>query len=169
MPMTDDPTEVAVFLWRASKERRHLASTSRETAGLRHDLGRVFRCRCKTGTDGVIERHAVEPRRHRELLVPFIERVVERARKRRCDTLDAVILGNGPGSFIGLRIAASGGAGTSRLLADIQIVPDVVARRACRRSVMAAEEESRVLVAQDARMEQVYLSPSFREDTAPAS
>ena len=102
---------------------------------------------------GVAERHEVEPRRHRELLVPFIKELLSRTETPLC-SLDALVLGNGPGSFIGLRIAASVAQGLA-LAAEVAIVP-VSSLAAMAAETLSAESAGRVLVAQDARMEQIY-------------
>ena len=56
--------------------------------------------------DQVWARHEEQPREHTRLLVPMIHGVLEEAGVQLQD-LDAIVLGNGPGSFIGMRIAAS--------------------------------------------------------------
>jgi tRNA threonylcarbamoyladenosine biosynthesis protein TsaB len=67
--------------------------------------------------------------------------------------LDAVVLGNGPGSFIGLRIAAAVASGIAHA-AGLRVVPvsslSAVAMR-------AGEPGDVVAVAQDAHMGEVYL------------
>ena len=56
--------------------------------------------------DAVIERHVEQPREHTRLLMPMIREVLAESEVALTD-LDAIVLGNGPGSFIGMRIAAS--------------------------------------------------------------
>jgi len=53
----------------------------------------------------VIERYAVAPRQHNQLILPMIEQVLAEAGAGRSQ-IDAVAFGRGPGSFTGLRIAA---------------------------------------------------------------
>ena len=56
--------------------------------------------------DAVVERHVEQPREHTRLLMPMIREVLNESEIALTD-LDAIVLGNGPGSFIGMRIAAS--------------------------------------------------------------
>ena len=104
--------------------------------------------------DKVLERHEEQPREHTRLLMPMIRSVLQEAGLQLPD-LDAIVLGNGPGSFIGMRIAASVAQGLA-YGAGLEIVPvssmvPVAAR------VMADSECGAVVVAQDARMNEVYL------------
>jgi len=69
--------------------------------------------------------------------------------------LDAVVLGNGPGSFIGMRIGASVAQGICHGAA-LPIVP-VSSLGAIAAEVIEAHGAANVLVAQDARMQEVYL------------
>jgi len=50
--------------------------------------------------------HVVKPREHTTILLPMIENILHDAGMNLTD-LDGIVLGNGPGSFIGMRIAAS--------------------------------------------------------------
>jgi len=69
--------------------------------------------------------------------------------------LDAIVLGNGPGSFIGMRIAASVAQGLA-YGAGLGIVP-VSSLAAVAAEVLAESPDSRVAVTQDAHMSEVYL------------
>jgi tRNA threonylcarbamoyladenosine biosynthesis protein TsaB len=60
-------------------------------------------------------------RRHNDLLLPMVERVLETAGVRR-DRLDAVAFSCGPGSFTGVRIAAAACQGLALSL-DALVVP----------------------------------------------
>ncbi len=51
----------------------------------------------------IVERYEEQPREHTRLLVPMIETSLDEAGITLAD-LDAIVLGNGPGSFIGMRI-----------------------------------------------------------------
>ena len=113
-----------------------------------------------------IERHRVRPREHTRLLLPMIREVLEEAAVAPA-ALAAIVLGNGPGSFIGIRIAASVAQGLAHG-AGIPLVPvsslAAVAAEALQRSRAPA-----VLVLQDAHMGEVYAA-GFRRgaDGLPA-
>lgn len=104
--------------------------------------------------DATEVRHIVEPRAHAGRLVPMIRDLLQ-ARSCAVTDLHAVVLGNGPGSFIGMRIGASVAQGLA-FGAGLPIVPvsslAVVAARA-----FAATGHDLVAVAQDARMGEAYL------------
>ncbi|HLT90935.1 MAG TPA: tRNA (adenosine(37)-N6)-threonylcarbamoyltransferase complex dimerization subunit type 1 TsaB [Woeseiaceae bacterium] len=107
---------------------------------------------------GIVERHALAERQHTRLVVPMIGEVLDAAGLAPAD-LDAVVLGNGPGSFIGLRIAASVAQGLC-YGAGLPLVP-VSSLAAVAAEVFRTRPVERVLVAQDAHMEEVYLA-AFR-------
>lgn len=111
--------------------------------------------------DDVLERHELRAKEHTRLLVPMVEDVLGEAGIRLAD-LDAVVLGNGPGSFIGLRIAASVAQGlcygAGRKLVPVSSLAAVAAEAF---HTSAAE---RVLVAQDAHLREVYLARYRRGD-----
>jgi tRNA threonylcarbamoyladenosine biosynthesis protein TsaB len=102
----------------------------------------------------IIEKHVVEPRAHTRILLPMITAVLNEADVTVAG-LDAVVLGNGPGSFIGMRIGASVAQGLA-YGAGINIVP-VSSLAAVAAEVIARHAADKVLVAQDARMHEIYL------------
>ena len=101
----------------------------------------------------IIERHVVQPREHTRILIPMIYALLKDTRTTLPD-LDAVVLGNGPGSFIGMRIGASVAQGICHGAA-LQIVP-VSSLAAIAAEVIEAHDAAHILVAQDARMHEVY-------------
>lgn len=101
----------------------------------------------------ISERHHVEARAHTRILVPMIRELLEE-KKLHTGDLDAVVLGNGPGSFIGMRISASLAQGLC-FGAGLPLVP-VSSLAAVAAEVMSDEGAERVVVAQDARMNEVY-------------
>ena len=104
--------------------------------------------------DDVIEQHVIEPRAHTRILLPMIRQLLAEAGLELTD-LDALVLGNGPGSFIGMRIGASVAQGICHG-AGLQIVP-VSSLAAIAAEVMYNRGVTDVLVAQDARMHEVYV------------
>lgn len=112
-------------------------------------------CSVALAADGdVAERHALAAREHTRLLMPMIKALLEEAGLSPED-LDAIVLGNGPGSFIGLRIAASVAQGIA-YAAGLDIVP-VSSLAAVAAQVMAESGATEVAVAQDAHVGEVYL------------
>jgi len=106
----------------------------------------------------VSERHAEQAREHTRLLVPMIRELLREASLQASD-LDAIVLGNGPGSFIGMRIAASVAQGLSHG-GGTPIAP-VSSLAAVATEVFAATNAAEVVVTQDAHMNEVYLG-AFR-------
>lgn len=104
--------------------------------------------------DVTIERHEEQPREHTRILLPMIESLLAEAETNLAD-LDAIVLGNGPGSFIGMRIGASVAQGLA-FGAALKVVP-VSSMAGIAVDVLSTEDVDQVLVAQDARMNQVYL------------
>lgn len=104
--------------------------------------------------DAVTSRHEEQAREHTRLLVPMIEAVFAEAGLTATE-LDAVVLGNGPGSFIGMRIATSVAQGLAHG-AGIPIVP-VSSLLAVAAEAFESDGADRVAVCQDAHMDEVYL------------
>ena len=111
--------------------------------------------------DRIDERHVVKPREHTRILIPMIEELL-RANETALSDLDVIALGNGPGSFIGLRIGASVAQGIA-FAAGLQIVP-VSSLAAIAAEVFTKDDSDRVIVAQDARMGDVYLAEFLSDD-----
>lgn len=93
------------------------------------------------------------PRRHADLLLPYVEAVLAEAQVALAD-LDAIIVGRGPGSFTGVRIAA----GIAQGLAFSQNLPlvGVSSLQAMAQQAWRLHGVSRVIAAIDARMGEVY-------------
>lgn len=102
----------------------------------------------------VMDDHLVEAKQHTSVLIPMIRNLLADAGTDFTD-LDAIVLGNGPGSFIGMRIAASVAQGLA-FASGIKILP-VSSMAAVAAEVMASQRTDDVIVAQDARMNEVYL------------
>lgn len=112
-------------------------------------------CTVGVDNDGVLElRHRVEARAHTQRLIGMIEACLV-ASGLATNELDAVVLGNGPGSFIGMRIGASVAQGIAFAVGKPLVPVDSLAVIAA--EVFATTPSVSVLVAQDARMNEVYL------------
>lgn len=102
----------------------------------------------------VTERHEEKAKEHTRLLTPMIRDLLATA-DVKLQYLDAIVLGNGPGSFIGMRIAASVAQGLAHG-ASLKIVP-VSSLAAVAVQAFAESDAAEVVVAQDAHMNEVYL------------
>ena len=101
------------------------------------------------------QRYQVAPRGHGALLLPMVESLLAEA-GMAATGLDALVLGRGPGSFTGLRIAAGVVQGLAFAL-DRPVVP-VSSLAALAQGSLDGEGKPamRVLTAFDARMGEVY-------------
>jgi tRNA threonylcarbamoyladenosine biosynthesis protein TsaB len=102
----------------------------------------------------IIARYEEQPREHTRLLLPMIREVLRESELGLAE-LDAIVLGNGPGSFIGMRIAASVSQGLA-YGSGLKIVP-VSSLAAVAAEVFATSDAGEVVVTQDAHMHEVYL------------
>jgi tRNA threonylcarbamoyladenosine biosynthesis protein TsaB len=109
----------------------------------------------------IVERHIVRPKEHTQRLVPMIAEVMDEAGATLAD-LDAIVPGIGPGSFIGIRIAASVAQGIA-FASQLKLVP-VSSLAAVAAECFATVGIERVAVAQDAHMNEVYLASYTRGD-----
>ena len=117
--------------------------------------------------DELIERHEEQEREHTRLLMPMIRDVLDQAGVELTD-LEAIVLGNGPGSFIGMRIAASVSQGLAHG-AGLRIIP-VSSLAAVAAEVMDTTDAEVVAVTQDAHMQEVYMGVyARRADGLPQS
>lgn len=111
--------------------------------------------------DNVFERYEEQAREHTRLLMPMIREVLAEGQVE-IPGIDAIVLGNGPGSFIGMRIAASVAQGLAHG-AGLPIVP-VSSLAAVAAQAFAETDANEVIVAQDAHMNEVYLGAYSRGD-----
>ena len=114
----------------------------------------------------IVERHEEQPREHTRILLPMIRAVLDESICKAAD-LDAIVLGNGPGSFIGMRIAASVAQGLA-YAAGIPVVA-VSSMAAVAAEVFAGHAASEVVVTQDAHMHEVYLGIYRQEAGLPVA
>jgi len=111
-------------------------------------------CSAALWCDGVLQqRYEIAPSRHSELLLPMIDQLLEEASLSVHDC-DAIGFGQGPGSFMGVRLAASIAQGLA-WGAGIPVVP-VSTLQALAQTAFWQMTADTVLVGWDARMQQVY-------------
>jgi tRNA threonylcarbamoyladenosine biosynthesis protein TsaB len=112
-------------------------------------------CSAALWVDGSLLQQEVEvPRGHADLILTMIDDLLAQSSTTLAG-LDAIAFGRGPGSFTGVRLAASVTQGLA-FGADLPVVPisdlRAVAQRASRR-IIATQQ---LLVCNDARMHEVY-------------
>ncbi len=102
----------------------------------------------------VLERFEIAPKQHTSLLLPFVDELLAEA-GIVLNQLDTIVFTAGPGSFTGLRMTASVVQGLA-YAADLPVVP-VSTLATIAQGISKQFETSSILVAMDARMQQVYL------------
>jgi tRNA threonylcarbamoyladenosine biosynthesis protein TsaB len=111
-------------------------------------------CSVALWCDGhTVEEYTIAPRQHAGLLLPMIERVLAKQAITR-EQLHAIAFGCGPGSFTGLRIAASVAQGIALGL-SLPVLP-ISTLAALAQGAYRQHQVDKVMVALDARMHQVY-------------
>ncbi len=105
-------------------------------------------------TDGqTFATHEIAPMQHTSLILPMIQSLLAEA-GITLKTLDAIAFGCGPGSFTGIRIAASLAQGLA-FAESLPVIP-VSSLAAAAQAAYMTHGWERMLVAVDARMEQIY-------------
>ncbi|MEN9435274.1 MAG: tRNA ((37)-N6)-threonylcarbamoyltransferase complex dimerization subunit type 1 TsaB [Pseudomonadota bacterium] len=103
--------------------------------------------------NGTVSRFELTPKAHTQLILPMIEQVLAEA-GLSLKQVDAIAFGCGPGAFTGIRIATGIAQGLA-LAADKRLIP-VSTLAAMAQQAHHQLGASQVLVALDARMEEVY-------------
>jgi tRNA threonylcarbamoyladenosine biosynthesis protein TsaB len=111
-------------------------------------------CSIALACDGDIrERFEIAPRRHAELLLPWIDQMLAEAGVAK-STLDAIAVGRGPGAFTGVRLGIAVAQGIAFALQRPLVAVSTLAALA---DTAVAQPGERVLAAIDARMQEIYL------------
>lgn len=123
-------------------------------------------CSVAVYLDGQIkERHAIAPRQHSQLLFAMLRELVPGGNLAE-EGIDAIAYGCGPGSFTGLRVAASavqGLAYSSHLPAVAVSTLAVLAQSALQQGVLTVKDT--VLCTLDARINEVYSAVYAYDDS----
>jgi len=111
----------------------------------------------------VLERFAVAPREHTQRVLPWVDELLAEGGRRLAD-VDAIAVTRGPGSFTGVRIGISVAQGLAAG-AGVGLV-GVSTLEVMAHQVRDATGARRVVVALDARMEEIYVG-AWTFDGAP--
>jgi tRNA threonylcarbamoyladenosine biosynthesis protein TsaB len=111
-------------------------------------------CSAALYIDGeIITDYVIAPREHSRLILKMIDKLLSDAGLAIAD-MDAIAFGRGPGSFMGLRIAAGVVQGAA-FAHDIPVIPVSTLKTIAQRAYEQMQCED-ILVAIDARMDEVY-------------
>ena len=104
-------------------------------------------------SSGIVEKITDSPKRHNELLLPMVDALLSEAQLAVSD-IDAIAFGCGPGSFTGIRIAASVAQGLA-FAGEKPVIP-ISSLAALAQAAYGKLNCSEVLTAVDARMGEIY-------------
>ena len=111
--------------------------------------------------DEIFSSHKVNAESHSLTLIPTIQETLEIA-KIKLNDLDAIILGIGPGSFVGTRIGAAVAQGIA-FGVNIEIVT-VSSMETVALEAMIKNNLDKIMVVQDARMDEIYIGKYALKD-----
>ena len=98
--------------------------------------------------------HLIEPKSHTNTLLPTIQKLLESSGAVIND-LDVIILGVGPGSFVGTRIAAAVAQGIA-FAGEINLLP-ISSMEAIAYEAIQKNNLENIIVVQDARMDEIFI------------
>jgi len=102
-----------------------------------------------------IERFEIAPRQHTQLILPMIDSVLQEADYDIKD-IDVLAFGHGPGAFTGVRVA-TGVVQAISYGADLPVA-SISSLAALAQGYSKTSQANKVLVASDARMDEVYFA-----------
>ena len=120
-------------------------------------------CSAALYIDGELSsRYEIAPRQHSRLILQMIDDLLAQA-GLQINAIDAIAFGRGPGSFMGLRIAAGVVQGIA-FAHDIPVIP-VSTLKTIAQCAYEETQNKHVLVAIDARMDEVYWAAYTLEES----
>lgn len=100
-----------------------------------------------------IERFQIAPRQHAQLILTMVDELLAQAGVS-LNKLDAIAVGQGPGSFMGVRLAVGVAQGLA-FGADLPVIP-VSTLAALAQTAYDQGAEGKIIAAWDARMDEMY-------------
>lgn len=116
----------------------------------------------QAANESVISRYQVAPRQHSYLILKMVDELLADA-GLVIEDIDAIAFGRGPGSFMGLRIAAGVVQGIA-FAHNIPVIPVSTLKTIAQRAYEETQNKC-VLVAIDARMDEVYCAAYWLDDS----
>ena len=112
-------------------------------------------------SSNITSQYELAPRQHSRLILKMIDELLTDAELQITD-IDAIAFGRGPGSFMGLRIAAGVVQGIA-FAHDIPVIPISTLKAIAQRAYEESGSQY-VLATIDARMDEVYWAAYYRQD-----
>lgn len=114
-------------------------------------------CSAALWVDGkCYHRSTTQPRRHAELILPFVDELLTDANIQKKD-IQGLVVGHGPGAFTGVRIGVGVAQGLALALnTPVIAVSNLETLAFCAYSQLKTTEQRTIVVATDARMNEVY-------------
>ena len=108
----------------------------------------------------VIEQHEWSEQKHSQMILPMVRALIA-AQNADVNGLDAIVVGIGPGGFTGVRLAVAVAQGLA-FAAQKPVIP-VSSLTALAQSALNQTQAKHIVVAMDARMQQVYWASYVRD------